>query len=201
MYSDNTQVIILAAGQGSRYGAQKQFTTFKDVPMYEWVYNTALECFDAEDIVVVGVDVEGGDTRRASVYEGLKTITKHNVIILEAARPLVTAHQIRYICDEVQTSNSVSFYMPCVNTVYFERYKHLDRNECVYLQTPQAFTTEVLLEAHEKVKEFPDATDDTLLVYKQFYEHPTLILGDYNLRKITHPIDIEILKTIDAYNE
>ena len=89
---------------------------------------------------------------------------------------------------------SVSYYKNSINTIMY-RNKILDRNYTYELQTPQAFDTEKLIDAHNNTHR-TNSTDDTILIKEYFNIDPKLIIGGDNLIKVTYPIDFEILKVI-----
>lgn len=182
--------IILAAGNGSRFGQKKQFLNLNGKPVWKWSYNVAKKCLD--EVVVPGITMKGGETRQESVRLGLEAITGEYVVIFDAVRPGVTVEQVEKIKKEVVKHNSVSFAVPLRDTVYCDGdYKRIGY---VSLQVPQAFNTEMLREAHKKT--FIDATDDTILFYLRHKILPKLIEGGTNLYKITYPGDLEIIKAI-----
>ena len=185
--------IILAGGAGERFGKEKQFVEYKGKALWEWVYKT---CFDTnlfDMIVTVGVDFPGGKTRQDSVFYGLHKILAERVVILEAARPLVTAEQIVAIAQD--THDSVSFVAPAAETVLYNG-QHLDRNRCEVLQVPQGFNTHRLVRAHMETG-LTDATDDTILMRHRWGLEPHLLSGGRNLHKVTYPHDIEVLEKVD----
>ena len=59
--------IVLAGGQGTRFGGKKQFLEIKGKPLWKHVHDKLCKFISDEDIVVVGVDTEGGITRSQSV--------------------------------------------------------------------------------------------------------------------------------------
>ena len=88
--------ILLAAGQGTRYHGKKQDLVFHGKPLWRYAYETALSVVGKENIVAVGKDFPGGETRTGSVIKGLEALPDaiDRVIIVEAARPMVTPEQI-----------------------------------------------------------------------------------------------------------
>ena len=95
--------IILAGGSGTRFGGnvRKQFLEFHGKELWKHLYDTVIEVLPKENVVVVGVDIPGGETRSGSVKNGLDWVnTKGNctrVVIMEAARALVTKEQLEEI--------------------------------------------------------------------------------------------------------
>jgi len=187
------ECIILAGGSGERFGQKKQFVEYKGKPLWRHVYDKCVLAA-SEDIHVVGVDLPGGKTRQESVLCGLQNVKSNKVVILEAARPLVTIEQILTIAHF--NSRSISFIAPSVETIIYRGNEYFDRNACQILQVPQAFCTNLLLDAHKKTS-MTNATDDTILMAKVHGISPDLIPGGHNLFKVTYPLDLKIIEHID----
>ena len=180
--------VVLAAGAGTRFGGKKQDLLIDGQPLWQIVKEKAMEC--SNDVIVVGVDIPGGAFRKDSVYSGIRYVKHERVVILEAARPFVTVEQICRIGDV--PAPSATYYMPSVETVLFAG-MYLDRKGCTLLQTPQAFETKMLLEAHECIRNM-DATDDTCLIKTCFGIEPVFLEGGPNLHKITYRDDVKLMK-------
>lgn len=187
--------ILLAAGKGTRYQDTKQDVLFHDKPLWRYAYETALRVLPAERIVAVGKDIPGGETRTESVLCGLRALPKdtERVIIIEAARPMVTEAQVRELLDS--PAPSVSFVRPLVNTVIFRDGRFINRSELYDLLTPQAFDYKLLLAAYESGR-FKDLTDDTRIMDEYYGIRPTLIETENNLFKVTYPGDLDIIESI-----
>ena len=188
--------IILAAGNGSRFGQKKQFIDFKGKPLWKWSYDTASEVLD--EVVVVGIDCPGGKTRSESVDIGLEKIKGKVVVIFDAARPLVTEKQIKIIAEAGWKYKSASFYMPLRDTIYRERgFAGCEyyRDGCVALQVPQAFRSG-LLRVARKVAKDKNVHDDTILMANVYGIKPKLVLGGPNLHKLTFKEDFKILEAL-----
>lgn len=186
--------IILAGGKGIRFNGQKQFFDFYGKPMWKHVYDKVMNMVD--ETIVVGVDnIPAGETRSKSVINGLSLISEksNRVIILEAARPLVSEDQINILLED--TTDSCAFAIPVVNTIIIDGHIYPDREKCKELQTPQAFNAPKLIEAYSKGN-FYDMTDETRVMYEYFGIKPILYLGGDNLYKITYESDLEVMKGI-----
>ena len=190
--------IILAGGSGERFGSKKQFINFLGKPLWRHVYDKTCEVLPKENIVVVGVDIEGGATRSLSVINGLNYFETKNsdfnkVIILEAARPLVTVEQIKTLLNS--KSESSTFVMPLVNTVIKRDGTYQNRDDFYDLLTPQCFDFKLLKNAHDK-NTYWDLTDETRLIYEKYNIKPTFIIGGQNLVKLTYVKDLPILENL-----
>ncbi len=180
--------IILAAGSGTRYGEKKQFALLNGMEIWEYSLKAAQAVSD--EVIVVGLNIPGGNTRQESVKIGLDRVTSERVVILDAARPLVTSEQISLIGSH--DSPSISYGIPSADTILLNK-KYLDRNNLTRLQVPQAFDTKLLLEAHNKTS-MTNATDDCQLMQEVHGLDPEILLGGQNLHKLTYPEDLKILE-------
>jgi 2-C-methyl-D-erythritol 4-phosphate cytidylyltransferase len=189
--------IILAAGNGIRFGGKKQFIKFHGKPIWKHSYDTAKAVLD--EVVVVGVDFPGGKTRQKSVRIGLERVTGDKVVIFDAVRPLVTREQIELIVMKVIQYPSMTFYTKPTDTIY--RGYTYEREDLKALQVPQAFDTELLKSAHAKTT-LENATDDTSIMLNVHDILPHLIEGGRNLYKLTYAEDIFILNALyeNSYN-
>ena len=188
-------IIILAAGKGERFHGKKQDIDFHGKPLWQYSYDTALKFTDKTNIVVVGKDIEGGITRSFSVMNGLKALPgdTEKVLILEAARPLVTIAQLKTLIDN--PNPSISFVMPLVNTVIGRDGTYYDRSSFYDLLVPQAFDYQKLLSAYETGK-YTDMTDETRVMFEEYGIKPSLIETGQNLFKVTYPRDVAVLESI-----
>lgn len=185
-------VVVLAAGDGTRFGAAKTGLIFNGKPLWKYVFDTARVV--SHDVVVVGIGLQGGSRRRDSVLIGLEHTFFDRVVILEAARPLVTSDQIKMIAGVYHPS--VSYYCDPVDTIVYSGLT-LPRDECHCLQLPQAFDRDMLITAHRDISD--DVTSDTTLMWYKYHVMPRLIKGGINLFKVTYPWDLDILRVIDRW--
>lgn len=194
--------IILAAGQGTRFGTQKQFIQFKGKELWRHIFDKMCQVVPAEDIVVVGVDVRGGNTRSCSVINGLEELKKRKdyerVIILEAARPLVTLDQLHAIVEDDHLSTT--FVTPLVNTIIRKDGSYLNRSEYYNMSTPTGFDFKLLYDAYMSGK-FNDMTDDTRVMYEYYGIKANFLSGADNLLKLTYPSDLYILEELSKKYE
>jgi len=191
----NYSAIVLAAGSGTRYKEKKQDIIFHGKPLWRYSYDTAASLINSHRIVTVGKDFEGGETRTKSVIKGLVSLPKDTdrVVILDAARPMVTREQIRILLEN--SHPSVSFVRPLVNTVAYRDGRYINRNELYDLLVPQAFDYKLILEAYLSGK-FEDMTDETRVMYEFYGIKPYFIETGTNLFKITYPGDMIIIESI-----
>lgn len=187
--------IVLAAGSSTRYGEKKQDLEFHGKPLWMYPYETAKSVVGKGNIVAVGKDFSGGDTRTDSVIKGLKALSSDTdrVIILDAARPMVTANQIKELLDN--SNSSVTFVRPLVNTPIFRDGTYVNRSDMYDMLVPQAFDYKLLLEAYESGR-FEDMTDETRVMFEYHGIKPTLVETENNLYKVTYPGDLHVIESI-----
>lgn len=188
--------IILAAGMSTRYGSEKkQDLEFHGKKLWMYSYDTAKSVVGKDNIIAVGKDVLGGETRTKSVIIGLKNLPSDTdrVIILDAARPMVKVEQIKELLEN--PNPSCSFVRPLVNTPIFRNGTYVNRSDMFDLLVPQAFDYKMLLEAYESGK-FEDMTDETRVMFEYYGIKPTLIETENNLYKVTYPGDLLVIESI-----
>lgn len=187
--------IVLAAGKGTRYKGTKQDVLFHDKPLWRYAYDTVKGIVGEDYVVAVGKDIQGGETRTGSVLNGLEALPKdtERVIIVEAARPMVTKKQIVELLSD--SHPSTTFVRPLVNTVIYRDGRYINREELYDLLTPQAFDYKLLLEAYRSGK-FMDMTDETRAMFEYHGIKTHFIETDNNLFKVTYPGDLEIIESI-----
>lgn len=187
--------VVLAGGNGRRFGSKKQFIIFNGKELWMHVYDKLLQLLPKNSIIVVGVDVQGGKTRSESVMNGLAHISPDTdkVLLVEAARPLVTIKQLQQLID--CSAKSISFVQPLVNTVIGRDGSYYNRGDMWDLLTPQAFDYKMLKKAYDSGR-FGDMTDETRVMFEYYGLKPTFIETTSNLVKITYKKDIPILEDI-----
>ena len=187
--------IILAGGQGNRFHGKKQFTTVQGRPMWEYPYAAAVAALGEERVKIVGIEIPGGRTRTESVIRGMEAVDAdtERIVIVEAARPLVTETEIRQLMED--PSPSSTFVRPLVNTVIFRDGTYLDRNALYELLTPQAFDYPLLREALQSGR-FTDMTDETRVMFEYHGIPPHFLETTAPLFKVTYPQDLSIVETM-----
>jgi len=186
--------VILAGGNGSRFKKKKQFEMIAGKEMWRYVYDKAAKIVEKDKIVTVGVDIPGGATRSVSVHNGLRALENcERVIILEAARPLVTVEQIKKLVESKE--KSLTFALPLVNTVIGRDGTYYERDGFYNLLTPQAFDYVMLRQAYDTGK-YTDTTDETVIMYREYGIRPQFILEGENLIKVTYGRDMAMVQQL-----
>ncbi|HPC38193.1 MAG TPA: IspD/TarI family cytidylyltransferase [Exilispira sp.] len=218
-----TAIILMAAGKSTRFGSKtkelKQFYLLGDKPLYRYSLDFFLKYDFCQIIVVVPEDYSnkfsdfknndtfvnficGGNSRTDSVYNSLLYLKNNNFditycIIHDVARPFIDEKILSNILKEIKNSPSLTCAIKVNDTIgYGEQYieKYLDRKHIYLIQTPQAFSFNLIMDCYEKYINDNDKkqfTDDTSLVFEYSKINPKIVEGSSNLFKITNFEDLE----------
>ncbi len=221
---NKVSAIILAAGNGSRFGEKKQFKKLNGKPIWAHSLNTFIQSKFIDELILVIPSnsigpikqsqiftllsrqnniklVSGGKSRKDSVLNGLKVVKKINdiVCIHDAARPFIKTSYIKHTIEACSEFDGAIVATPAVDTVKKVENqiikKTIDRNFLWMAQTPQTFNKEKLLYAIKKFSHL-NFTDESMLMEEAGLKIK-LIKGDYSNLKITNGIDWELAKVID----
>ncbi len=146
---------------------------------------------------------KGGNSRQQSVFNGLKMVEKRSdfVFIHDVARPFTKLDLLKKLKDEVIKYDSVS---PGIKIFYTLKkidksnmvITTVDREKLIRIQTPQAFRTSLIVEAHNfAVKKGWNVTDDTSLLELMGFR-TKIIEGDLLNFKITVDLDVKFAEFI-----
>ena len=158
--------IIPAAGQGRRFGAQKQFKKLKGLPLVFYSVKQFYNCDRVNEIVLVVpkskivwakdfvskkfsrksvIVIGGGHDRQTSVKNGIKASSRQSnlVCIHDAARPFLTQKTIINSINGCKNSDGAITAIPSSDTVKIAvngNVKNTVERKNVWLaQTPQTF--------------------------------------------------------------
>lgn len=219
--------IVLSAGKGSRMEnkVHKQYLELLDKPVIYYALKAFEESPVDEVVLVVGrgeeefcrneiVDkyhlhkvthiVEGGKERYHSVFNGLcQCAGSDYVLIHDGARPFLTQDVIERAITSVQEFHSCIAAVPVKDTIKVANEDAVveatpKRDSLWSVQTPQAFSYELIRSAYEKllVKEDEDTkvnvTDDAMVVEQYGDAKVHVFRGSYRNLKITTPEDLEM---------
>lgn len=215
MYS----LVLLNGGVGSRVaaGQPKQFVKVNGIPILVYsliaadaveeitqiVLNYPPDWRDAVEEIVTAYAietpvtyVEAGTSRHASVSAGIAAVTNSQVIIHEAARPLVTSGDFRALIasehSNVGLMQEISFTVAPVDPASHRVTGSLERARLRNVQLPQKFNLADLRDAHAYAqREGVVFTEDATLLAvagKDVYFIPG---SDRNL-KVTTPTDVRL---------
>ena len=215
--------IILAAGSGSRFGEKKQFKELNGKPIWFYSLNTFIQSESVDELILVIPNdsletlkqsqvftslnktnniklVSGGESRKDSVFNGLKVVKKaiDIVCIHDAARPFIKASYIKHSVEACSEFDGAIIAIPSVDTVKKvdkQIIKNtIDRESLWMAQTPQTFKKDKLLYAIKNSSHL-NITDESMLMEEANFKIK-LIEGDQSNFKITNEIDWELAKVM-----
>ncbi len=206
--------IIPAGGTSSRFGNTNKL--LKKINDKEVIRYT-VEAFDAsnvdEIIICANISImdelkkifadikkvkiiEGGQTRQASVYNGLKASVCDYVLIHDGARPMITTDLINSAIDMVKDKKALTVATKTIDTIKEvvdgKIIRTIDRSKLYNTQTPQAFEYNLIMNAHQKLIG-QNFTDDAGMLEELGYD-VYILNGSYKNIKITTQNDIDIAK-------
>lgn len=208
-------LIITAGGTSSRYGnTNKLLELIDSKTVIEHSINPFLEFAEIKEIIIpANISItdelkalfnlpkikitEGGSSRQESVYKALKQARGEYVIIHDGARPLITREIISNVIEKVQVYNAISVMTKTTDTIKEvdsngKIIKTIDRSKLYNTQTPQAFKTELIKNAHEKLKG-QSYTDDCSML-EELGEGVYIVQGSPTNIKITSKSDLDFAK-------
>ena len=140
--------------------------------------------------------IQGGETRQASVYNGLKESACDYVLIHDGARPMISTDLINQTIEMVKDKKALTVATKTIDTikevVHGKIIRTIDRAKLYNTQTPQAFEYQLIKSAHEQLKN-KNFTDDAGML-EALGEDVYILDGSYKNIKITTQNDIDIDK-------
>ena len=214
--------IITAGGTSSRFGSNKLLEKINGKTVLEYTVEKFLKVDSIFEVIIcANVDflediknlfanekikfVQGGKTRQASVYNGLKACSSPEyVLIHDGARPLIKKEIIKAVITDVAKKNAVTVAVKTTDTIKkvdneLKIIKTVDRSDLFNTQTPQAFRYRLILEAHEKLK-VHNYTDDCSML-EELGKDVYILEGDYKNIKITTQNDLDVAKLYLSRND
>ncbi|MGL5087777.1 MAG: 2-C-methyl-D-erythritol 4-phosphate cytidylyltransferase [Clostridium sp.] len=211
--------VILAGGKGKRMesNVSKQYIEIKEKPILYYTLKKFIDCEAIDNITLVlpeeeieycinevlkkyslKVDniVAGGKERQDSVYNGLKSISNTDIVLIhDGARPFVSN---RIIEDGIKFAKEYGAAAPGVtpkDTIKVKSKEGFsletpDRESLVSIQTPQTFNFEIILNCHKKIKKHAIVVTDDTMVAELYGNKVYLYNGDYTNIKVTTPEDL-----------
>jgi 2-C-methyl-D-erythritol 4-phosphate cytidylyltransferase / 2-C-methyl-D-erythritol 2,4-cyclodiphosphate synthase len=211
--------VIVAGGSGIRAGGSlpKQYQLVGGKPVIRWT----LEAFLAHPLItsvqaVIGhgheqlfanateglrnllAPVVGGGTRQDSCRAGLEACSAYGpqkVLIHDAARPFLSADLISSVIRELDHAPAVIPGLPVADTMKFAPAgiieRTVDRSSLWFVQTPQGFVFDKILDAHRAalVDGKTTFTDDAAVA--EYAGLPVqIVAGEQKNRKLTTSHDI-----------
>ncbi len=218
-HSEPVAAVVVAAGSGVRLGGEipKALRLLGGRSLVAWAVDS-LAAGGVTDVVVVVADgleddfevaladslvsyriVVGGASRQESVRRGLAAVGGCDVVLVhDAARPLVPAQVVASVVEAVRGGASVCIpTVPVSDTIRQDVDSGnvvVDRSTLRAVQTPQGFTYDVLLAAHDQAKG-ADYTDDAA-VCEAAGHAVVLVPGSREAFKVTEPFDLLVAEAV-----
>lgn len=212
--------IIVAAGSGSRFGANlpKQYCLLESRPVLMHTIENMRKACPGSNIVLViskshnelwdrlcdeyGFDsppvVYGGETRWQSVKNAVDVIPDGAVDVItvhDGARPFIDRQLMNNVLAGVTDCSGAIPVIPVNDSLRMiladGRSCPVDRSEYRAVQTPQAFRADRLIKAY-KLPYRDSFTDDASVMKAAGYDDIRLVEGNPRNIKITLPDDVEI---------
>jgi 2-C-methyl-D-erythritol 4-phosphate cytidylyltransferase len=207
--------LIVAAGSGRRMHASrnKMFIPVHGLPLIRHTVNVFAADDDCDEIVVVcrageradmrealeGVScnvVPGGATRQDSVRMGLSSVHGDIVMIHDGARPCLDEASLERLKNVLDNHAAAALAVTPKDTVSMIKdgvfTQRLDRDAARLMQTPQAFVTDAIRDAHNRAKrEHASFTDDVSLFMAYSQKKVFAVEGNYDNIKVTDPSDLK----------
>jgi 2-C-methyl-D-erythritol 4-phosphate cytidylyltransferase len=204
-------VILLAGGEGSRFGTKKQYILLGGKPLYMHSLEKVLDLFEEVILVLPEEDLQkikvppkvkkvaGGKERQDSVLEGILEAEGDIVIIHDCARPFASRELFLKVSELGDFEGKICA-LPVRDTLKQVSegmvIKTIDRTGLWHSQTPQAFLRKVLLECHFRARsEGFFATDDAMLLERYGYR-VGVVMGEPTNIKITYPEDLTLAQKL-----
>ena len=208
--------IIVAAGEGKRFGAPKQFTSLGGKTVLDWCLEAFESHEEVDEVVLVVNDeakgkeylqrygkvsavVRGGEKRQDSVLSGfqqLDPIQAEIVLVHDGVRPFICSALISRGIQAAREGGAAIPVIPVEDTIKIvegEDVKQtLERERLFRVQTPQGFLYPTLKKALDKaIQEGFYGTDEASLV-ERAGERVTVVPGDVRNIKVTTPEDLKM---------
>ncbi|PJB15508.1 MAG: 2-C-methyl-D-erythritol 4-phosphate cytidylyltransferase [Flavobacteriales bacterium CG_4_9_14_3_um_filter_32_8] len=214
--------IIVAGGKGERMGTEipKQFLELAGKPIIMHSLEKFKTTFPTIEIILAlpenQIDfwkelcckhkfttiphqlVKGGETRFHSVKNALELVKQKSIIAIhDGVRPLVSTKTITTCFNEAEKKGNAIPVVPVVESL---RYVNNEQNEAVkrscyrLAQTPQCFSSEIILKAYQQ--QFDVNFTDDASVAEKLGEMIHLVEGNTENIKITTATDLIIAEAL-----
>jgi 2-C-methyl-D-erythritol 4-phosphate cytidylyltransferase/2-C-methyl-D-erythritol 2,4-cyclodiphosphate synthase len=216
--------LIVAAGRGTRAGGgtPKQYRDLNGLAVLARTINAMLTNSDIHAVTcVIHPDylylykqatrsitdqrltspINGGQTRSQSVLNGLRSVTSDFVLIHDGARPLVPQDALLRVIEGVKETDACFLALPVTDALWSvtgdAATSAVSRDTLWRGQTPQAFRTQLIQDAHATAKH---SADDDVAIARAVGITVKPIIGAEENIKITHASDFALASRLIGEN-
>jgi len=218
--------VIVAAGSSRRMGFDKLFAPLRGKPVIAYSIAAFESTADITEIILVTraeqkprlqalIDaegwskvtqiVEGGTERHLSVWGGLQAVSARAafVAIHDGARPLTSPSVIRQCLSLARDTGAACVAAPIPDTVKRASVEgvvtgSVDRAGLWAMQTPQIFSTSIILQAYSAIMASGETVTDEVSAVQRMGVNIALLRNDEWNFKITIPRDLELAEHVLA---
>lgn len=216
----DAEILIVAAGRGTRAGGgtPKQYRDLRGAPVLRHTVQACLAHVEISAVrVVIHADdtelyelavqsitdprlkslVLGGDSRSASVRNGLSACEGSHVLIHDGARPLLAVAEIDAVLKALQNHRAAFLAVPVVDALWqanaLSATAPQSREGLWRAQTPQAFRLDDIIAAHSASD---TAMADDVETARAFGIDVTIVHGSETNIKITRTEDFSLAASL-----
>ncbi len=211
--------IIVAGGSGQRMGntLPKQFMLLGGKPILYYSVKAFLDAFEDIQVIVAlpafhlfrgeeifhGIQKNiritvGGVTRFQSVKNGLQLVHDTSVVFVhDAVRCLVSKDLIHRCYEQAVSKGSAIPAVAATDSIRIKDgslHKVIDRSHVKIIQTPQTFSSGIILKSFEQP--YQSSFTDEATVVEASGKEVFLVDGDHQNIKITRPVDLFIAEKL-----
>ena len=218
--------VIVAAGSSRRMGFDKLFAQLRGKPVVAHSISAFERTREIGEIILVIRDeqkkrfkeiikaegwkkvkslVKGGAERHLSVWNGLQAVNAKAefVAIHDGARPLTTPLVIRQCLKLARSSGAACVAAPVPDTVKRASeagvvVESVERAGLWAMQTPQIFSTKVILQAYAAIIKAGETVTDEVSAVQRMGVNIALLRNDEWNFKVTIPRDLELAEHVLA---
>lgn len=217
---DRVTAIIVAAGEGKRFGQAKQLAPLRGKPVLDWCLEKFEKHPGVDNIILVVSEsylshdysrkygkitamTKGGVKRQDSVYAGLDCVDEKEtriVLVHDGVRPLVGEDLIRRTIEAAGKKEAVVPVIPLEDTIKRVEGERIiqteDRTNLFRSQTPQGFSCSLLKEAFISAKKDGFYGTDEASLVERVGKEVFVIQGDPKNIKITTRDDLKVAEVL-----
>lgn len=203
--------IILSGGTGTRFGSQipKQYQRIQGREIIDFSIDSLTGSSTIQKIIVVAQEsvkskllerhpiiyVEGGETRNKSLKKALTFINStylcDKIIVLEAARPMVTSVMVDFYLSKLDAYDAVITGQKIVDSLGSYSNHITNREDYYLIQAPEAFKFRMLFNNFDENSKIT-ATNQQMPIGSKLF----INLDFKDNYKITYPQDLTFIESM-----